>query len=223
MPVKHRIEAGESVIGVSERLGFFAETIWQHPENAGLRDTREDMNILMPGDILHIPDKAPKEIEKPTGQRHVFRRKGIPALFRLQLFWGEEPRARQKYKLTVEGKTVYGTTNSEGMLTRYIPAQAREGELEIGPDKFCVKLHFGLLDPLREWVGVKKRLLNMGYDCGEMDNALNDETRRALILFQHRFGIVQEGEVDPAKADDPTLQRIRKMHDSDVGYPESVA
>ena len=220
MPTQYRIEGGESVIGISDRLGFFAETIWQHPENDALRDKREDMNILLPGDVLHIPDKVPKEVDRPTGQRHVFRRRGIPALFRLQLFLAEAPRARQKYRLTVDGKTVHGTTNSEGVLTRYVPAQAREGELEIGPDQFRVRLHFGGLDPLREWIGVKKRLINMGYHCGALDNAPNDETRTAVILLQNRCGIEATGVIDLNDPGDPTLGKLRTLHDSDVMYPQ---
>jgi hypothetical protein len=219
MPQKHLIEKGESVISLSDQLGFFAETIWNHGENSDLRDKREDMNILMPGDILYIPDKTQKEVEKSIDQRHIFRRKGIPALFRLQLFVGEEPRARQKYKLTVDGKTVYGTANEQGVVTKYISAQAKEGELVIGPDRLRIQLYFGYLDPLREWIGVKKRLVNLGYDCGELDNAPNDETRRALHLFQKRFSIKPSGEVDPNNASDPTLQRLRKLHDKDEMYP----
>src|SRR2546421_5458061 len=108
MPIRHEIREGESVISLSELHGLFADTIWNHPENAELKEKRKHMNILMPGDILVIPDKQPKEVSRPTDNVHKFQRKGIPALFRLQIFDIEEPRANQNYTLDVDGQHYEG-------------------------------------------------------------------------------------------------------------------
>ncbi|MGH9900503.1 MAG: hypothetical protein ACRD68_01550, partial [Pyrinomonadaceae bacterium] len=140
MPINHEVRQGESVISLSEEHGLFADTIWNDPENAGLKKKRKDMNVLLPGDVIHIRDKRLKEVDKPTGQKHVFRRKGIPALYRLQIFDIEEPRARQKYRLLVDGKLFEGETDARGVLEQYIPATSKEGELTIGPDNFRVLL-----------------------------------------------------------------------------------
>ena len=100
MPVQCVIQDGDSVIKLSEQYGFAAETIWSDSANASLKKSRPDMNVLVPGDVVVIPDKKVKQEKRPTGKRHKFRRKGIPALFRLQLFDGDSPRKNQDYQLT---------------------------------------------------------------------------------------------------------------------------
>jgi N-acetylmuramoyl-L-alanine amidase len=84
MPINHTVSQGDSVISLSEVHGLFAVTIWNDQGNAGLRQKRTDMNVLMPGDVVVIPDKRPRLEKRPTGQTHRFRRKGIPAIFRFQ-------------------------------------------------------------------------------------------------------------------------------------------
>src|SRR5947209_1300822 len=111
MPINHKIEEGESVISLSEEYGFFANTIWNDPDNAELKKSRRHMNILMPGDVVVIRDLRLKQVDKPTAQQHVFRRKGVPAVYRLQLFDLEQPRAREKYRLTVDGNLYEGRTD----------------------------------------------------------------------------------------------------------------
>ncbi len=184
MPVKHEVEEGDSVISLSEEYGLFANTIWNDPDNAELKKKRKDMNILMPGDVVAIRDKRLKEVDKPTTKKHVFRRKGIPALYRLQLFDIEKPRANQKYRLVVDGQPYEGWTDDHGVLEEYIPATSKEGELIIGKDNFRLLIKFGYLDPINETTGVQKRLNNLGYDCGEPDGDLNDATKAALKAFQ---------------------------------------
>lgn len=217
MPTKHEVEQGESVISLSEEYGFFANTIWNDPDNAELKKKRKDMNILMPGDVVVIRDLRLKEVDKPTGRQHVFRRKGIPALYRLQVFDVEEPRANQKYRLTVDGQLHEGRTDAHGVLQEYIPAHSKEGELIIGPDEFRALLKFGYLDPINEFIGVQKRLNNLGYDCGEANGEVNDLTKSALKDFQRRFGLRESGEPDQA-----TVAKLEEMHDYPTEFPQKA-
>src|SRR5712664_3982412 len=163
MPINHRVEQGESLISLSEEYGFFANTIWNDPDNAELKKKRKDMNILMPGDVVVIRDLRLKEVDKPTAKQHVFRRKGVPAFFQLQVYEVEKPRANQKYRLTVDGRVYEGRTDQDGVLGEYVPTNSQRGDLVIGPDNFRVLLSFGHLDPINEFAGVQKRLLNLGY------------------------------------------------------------
>lgn len=217
MPIKHVIKQGESVIGLSELHGLFAETIWNDPANAELCAKRGNMNILMPGDVLVIPDKRPKEVSRPTNNVHKFQRKGIPAIFRLQVFDIEEPRANQKYTLEVDGQKYEGQTDSRGVLEQALPANSKKGVLVIGPDEFQLDIDFSYLDPINEIAGVQKRLNNMGYDCGKPDNVLNDETRRQLRLFQKRFDLEETGE-----ADAETLKKLEELHDNPKEFPPAA-
>jgi hypothetical protein len=214
MPLRHVIKQGESVISLSELHGLFADTIWNDPANAGLKEKRKDMNVLMPGDVLVIPDKRPKEVRRATNNVHKFQRKGIPAILRLQLFEIEEPRANQKFTLEVDGQTFQGQTDSRGVLEQAIPANSKKGVLIVGPDELCLKLDFGYLDPINEISGVKKRLTNMGYDCGAPTNEMTDELRNQLKLFQKRFELEETGEISAQ-----TLQKLEELHDNPKEFP----
>ena len=214
MPIRHEVEEGDSVLSLSEEHGLFANTIWNDPDNTELKKKRKDMNVLMPGDVVVIRDLRIKELDKPTTKQHVFRRKGIPARYRLQIFDVEEPRKNQKYRLTVDGVLHEGRTDAHGVLQEYIPAGSRDGELVIGPDEFRVFLKFGYMDPINELAGIQKRLNNIGYDCGDENGELNDETKGALKDFQRRFELPQTGEPDKK-----TVDQLEAIHDHPNEFP----
>ena len=214
MPIRHVIKQGESVISLSEIHGLFADTIWNDPANAELKARRKDMNVLMPGDVLVIPDKRLKEVRRETNNVHKFQRKGIPAIFRLQLFEIEEPRANQKFTLEVDGQRFEGQTDSRGVLEQAVPANSKKGVLIIGPDELRLELDFGHLDPINEISGVKKRLNNMGYDCGAPTGEMNDELRSQLKKFQKRFELEETGE-----ADAETIKKLEELHDNPKEFP----
>ena len=216
MPIRHSIEQGETIIQLSEEHGLFAETIWNDAANAALKEQRNDMNILLPGDEVVIPDIRPKSERLETLQRHRFRRKGIPAKFRLQVFDVEEPRANQEFILEIDGIPQHGTTDDQGIFEVFLPADAQKGKLVIGPDQFFYPMQFGHLDPITELVGVQKRLSNLGYDCGEADGTLNSTTRRALETFQYRFELAVTGEADEA-----TVQKLEEIYDQANTFPDA--
>lgn len=215
MPTKHIIQQGESTISLSEQYGFFAQTIWNHADNAELKRLRKDMNVLSPGDRMLVPDKCLKDVSKPTGQKHRFRRKGVPAKFRLQIFDGEKLRAKQDYRFTIDGAIFTGKTDSSGVLDLYVSPAAKEGTLVIGPDHFELVVDFGHLNPISEVSGVQMRLNNLGYACGEANGELNEATRVALQKFQRRFSIAESGEADEA-----TRKKLEQMHDEAHQFQE---
>jgi N-acetylmuramoyl-L-alanine amidase len=215
MPTRHVARQGDTVISLSEAYGFFVDTIWHDPGNADLRERRPDMNVLMPGDTLVIPDKRARIEKRATGARHSFRRKGIPAFLRLQLYDLHTPRANQPYELTVDGVTRKGTTNGEGILEEYVLALAKSGELVVGEDRLRIQLQFGHLDPADELTGVQKRLNNLGYDCGDAAGELDEATRTALWRFQREHGLAETGEPDAE-----TRRLLEKIHGNPFSYPE---
>lgn len=214
MPINYTVVQGDSIIRLADQHGLFSDTIWNDPANAALKSKRKDMNELVPGDVVVIPDKRPKRIEIATNSKHRFRRKGIPALYRLQLFDVEEPRANQSFTLTVDGNVVEGNTDANGMLQVHVPATAKAGELIIGPDKFQLLIDFGHLDPITEISGIQKRLNNLGYHCGDPDGTLNDATQDALADFQYRFGLDDTGQPDQA-----TLDKLEEVYDHPHEFP----
>ena len=207
---------------VAEQYGLYPLTIWNAPENAELRASRPNMNTLLPGDELFIPERHMEPVSVVTDARHRFRRKGVPAYFRLQLFDFGEPRSNQKFSLVLDGETtIEGSSDGEGLVKTSLPPGVRTGRLTIGEDEFVVELSFGHLDPISELSGVQQRLLNLGYDCGSTQGKLDARTKVALRAFQaaHADALVVSGELDGA-----TLDLIAQLHDEltdgAIGGPE---
>ncbi|HEY0081099.1 MAG TPA: peptidoglycan-binding domain-containing protein [Pyrinomonadaceae bacterium] len=215
MPLTFEIKDGDSVIKLSVKYGLFCETIWNHPDNAELRRKRKDMNTLLPGDILFIPDIRPKDVPADTGKLHRYRRKGVPANFSIQIYQNEQPYAHQDYKLVVDGVPYTGMSDTMGIVSKWIPPTAVEGVLHIGPDNYKILLRFGYLDPINEIIGVQKRLYNIGFHPGELDNLMGLKTRQALLDFQKRFDLSETGE-----ADEETRSRLEEIHDEVNLFPK---
>ena len=218
MPVTHTIEEGDSITSLAAKYGHFVETIWNDPGNRELKLKRKDMDILLPGDEVVIPDKRIVEREKPTDQKHRFKRKGVPAVFRLQVFDDELPRTHQDYVLKVDGRIYQGTTDDKGTLHEFVDPCASEGDLVIGPDNFRISIQFGCLDPAGELAGVQKRLENLGYWCGEASGEMNSSTEIALTQFQRRFELEESG-----RADEATVKKLQQLNDTDARFPERPA
>ena len=72
MPINHQVKQGDCISSIAFENGFFPDTIWNHPSNAELKKKREDPHVLLPGDMVFIPDKRPKEVSEPTNQVHKF-------------------------------------------------------------------------------------------------------------------------------------------------------
>ncbi len=209
----HVVARGEGTTALSERYGFDARFIWDHPENAALRARRRDMNQLLPGDELHIPDLRPRSEACETGARHRFRRRGVPARYRVQIAVGAEVAAGCAWELVVDGARLTGTTDDDGVLDTPVPASATVGELTLHlptrrmPVKTSVR--FGYLHPIEEPSGVVQRLANLGYAVAADAPADGAEARNAIAAFQRRHALPETGEVDAE-----TRARLGAMHDT---------
>ena len=194
----YAIKSGDCLSNIAERAGLRWKTIWQHPENAGLREQRQDPNVLYPGDRLAIPLKKNKEVSKPTAAEHVFVKKGTPTKFRLRLLQEGEPRAGIPFTLLVDGDIHQGKTDSQGYIILSISAKAAAGKLILTSDngqeeKYDVLL--GHLDPLDEIRGVQKRLRNLGFKC-EVTGVLDETTKTVIAAFRARNKLAGDGMID---------------------------
>lgn len=82
---EHTVGQDECIASIAKAHGLSPETIWNHPENAALRERRGDPNVLNPGDTVFVPERRERYEDRPTEQRHRFRRRGTPAKLRLQI------------------------------------------------------------------------------------------------------------------------------------------
>lgn len=210
----HRVSQGESVTSLAEASGHFPGAIWSHPENEGLRARRSNMNILAEGDLVFIPDLQAKSVPAATGKLHTYRRRGVPAMFRLQLLRNGKPRKNVRYRLEVLGALITGVTDERGVLEAFVPPSAQEIRLFVGKSTTARVLRVGRLSPADSTSGVQQRLRNLGYDCA-VSGAVDEATRAALRAFQRGAGLKVTGEPD---AD--TLAAVQRAHD-EVGGERS--
>ena len=209
MPEEYRVKQGEDISCIAEKYGLSEETIWNDPANAELKEKRKDPNILYPGDVVMIPDKQLKEESGSSEQRHRFRKKTATVMLRLQLLDDDDsPRANLRYIIEIDGHFEEGTTDGDGKLEHPIPSDAKTGVLLVGDDDM-IPLSFGDLDPIETVSGVQHRLLNLGFDCGEINGELDSETREALMEFQQKYGLTESGQIDQT-----TKDKLLEVHGS---------
>jgi hypothetical protein len=206
MAIRHVIEEGDSIIALSERYGLYALTIWKHADNRGLRARRSDMTLLVPGDVVVIPDREQGSVAADSGKRHRYRRQGIPAMLRVEVLVEGAALASRDYELVVNGVARSGVTDDHGVLEEFVPASATRAILTVGEHEWILLI--GHLAPVEEVIGVQQRLANLGYDPGAIDGMLNDTTSAALARFQRDQELRPSGEPDAA-----TRSRLLAIHD----------
>jgi hypothetical protein len=210
MPKRHVVKPGDCIASIAFANGLFPPTVWDHPENAALKQLREDPNVLAPGDEVFVPDKEIEEASKATGASYRFRRKGVPSLVRVQLMDEDEPRVGVTWTLDVGGgAAVTGTTGSDGVVEAWVSPRLTRAVLSVetddGPEQ--IEILLGHLDPIDTIEGVQGRLRNMGYGC-DVTGELDESTRHAIELFQESIG-----HPDPSgELDDQTRQALLEGH-----------
>lgn len=210
MPKIITVSEGDCFINICKQEGFFWETVWNHPENQKLNEQRKNLNILKQQDRIYVPDRELKIVSKATEQQHVFLLKGTPVMFTLTLQNLGEPRANEDYILSIDGySSRRGHTDENGTLTEPIPPKARYGLLLLGEKQEEFTINFGYIDPIDEICGVQRRLQNLGFYEGEIDDELNMETVAAIAEFQRSVEISSESELT-----DETRQKLVEVHGS---------
>lgn len=206
----HVVTQGECLSSIAEQYGFFWETLWEHPRNASLKQGGRHPNALMPGDVVHIPEKRMKEYTRATGARHTWRVRGVPVKLRIQILDDDVPRANEPFTLDAEGVVVVGVTDGQGYVEAVIPTRALRGVLTVGEGETATRydLMLGHLDPVETVSGAQERLANLGYRC-EVTGELDDPTRAAVAAFQAVEKLRATGELD-----DATRSKLREKHDA---------
>lgn len=194
----HVVKEGECISSIAKDTGHFWQTLWDDPGNAELRNVRNDRNVLLPGDRVHVPALREKWEPGQTEMRHRFRRKGWPEVFRVRVLRDGEPLANAPYTVEVDGKTLRGTTDADGRLSRPIVPNAKRATVRVGnePDISEYVFALGEINPITELTGVQARLINLGFDCGPIDGVLGERTEAALRDYQRSRRLPVTGEPD---------------------------
>jgi len=123
----------------------------------------------------------------------------------------DEPIKNAPYVLEVDGVIVdQGNTDGDGYVKITIKPDAREGRLTVHksqPEERIFMLDLGVMDPVDEVSGVRKRLANLGFFCAPDGPADADDLVIALRHFQEGNSLNVTGEID-----DPTKSKLKELH-----------
>ena len=223
MPEDYEVQAGDCMSSIAYAHGFFWQTLWNDSSNADLKNKRKNPNVLMTGDVVHIPDLTVKQESGATEQQHKFMLKGVPEKLNLTLLdYDHKPRPNLDYLLVIDGNAREGKTDADGKLTESIPPNAMTGKLTFAapqrvdgtgkplpgePQNQVLILQLGGLNPISEVSGLKARLSNLGFYKGPIDENLDPATKQAISSFQQKKGLPVTG-----VADDATRQKLQDIH-----------
>lgn len=186
MSRKHVVQLGQSGPQIAARFGFEDwKTLYQHADNAELREKRSDPSAVFPGDVVAIPPVEPRVFKLETGKRH---RIVIPrpraTLNLVVKDCDAEPLAGKPFELRVAGRDepIEGSTSGDGHVECDLPAAAREAQLIVwaGGDKtgprYVWRLALAGLCAPESDAGMRQRLCNLGYHAGTTRAETNAET-----------------------------------------------
>ena len=195
MPERVTVASGDCIFSLAFERGFFPETIWSDPANASLKELRVDPSVLLPGDVVVIPDKQPKQLRAATGARHRFRRRGVPKFLRIRLVGSGVPLANREVSIAVDGAAPRAAvTDGDGWLEHGIAPNSRVAVVQLN-ERTTYRLQLGMLDPVDTESGVQGRLQLLGLYDGPIGEA-TPETAEALRRFQRANGLTATGESD---------------------------
>lgn len=189
---KYNIRQGDTILKIAQKYRLPWEKIWDDPQNKELRDSREDdPDLLMPGDVIVIPEIETKKVDCATEKKHRFKAKVPKREFYLELIDSEgELLGDHTYKLKIEHQIFEGDCSEP--IDIDLPRSATSGELiiftedKIEIDK--INLQFDHIDPFVEVdesvSSIQARLNNLGYFSGAVDGKLGELTEQAVRRFQ---------------------------------------
>ena len=224
MPTQHTVKQDEHVAGIATKHGIEDyNLVWDFPDNADLKQLRENPFVLFPGDVLTVLDREEKSVTRPTGAKHRFVIQVNRIKLRLKvLTLGQDPAAGAPCKLVIEGGARADlTTDGAGIVEKAIARTDKQGKLVLGDADFSLRI--GALnpmpgdpeaDPISQTPGNKdsgwaQRLTNLGYVVPPADDRDADELRSAIEEFQCDHGLGVTGEQDAG-----TRAKLLEIHGS---------
>jgi hypothetical protein len=200
MPIV-KLQQGDCLSSIALSRGFAPETVWEHGDNADLRERRTNPNALLPGDALFVPEIEEKEEPAPTDTLTTFKLSVGPIRLRVRLTRHTKPRADEAYKLELDdGVTLEGQTDGDGWIDQPISISAKSAKLSLRDGKEVHQLQLGHLDPHDEATGAQGRLRGLGFYFGKIDGEIGPKTQAAIRRFQKAKSLSVTGELDDATA-----------------------
>ncbi|MEX1364514.1 MAG: peptidoglycan-binding protein [Nannocystaceae bacterium] len=220
----HEVLEGECTSSIAVAKGHRLETLWNHADNAALKEARKDPRVLRPGDRLVVPPLRLTKHPIETERVNVFVRKGVPEHLQLRFLDHEgEPLANRAYRVEVDGESREpAQTDEHGALALSVPPRAKQAvlHLRVAPADVpglellepsaleqSFEIAIGRLEPIESPRGGAQRLMALGY----LEDAKVDADRflEAVLEFQTAEGLETTGWYDEA-----TQQALLEAHET---------
>ena len=219
MPLNHTVQKGDCMTSIAAKYGFGRfETLYNDGANSQFKTDHPNPNQLTPGRTVVIPDRKEKKFSKATDSSHKFKVKIPKAKLKLELKDHEgNALANKKYRLVAGNVSIEETTDGSGKIDKDIPPEATLGTLTLWMDEsnpsaqvFSFRVELGALEPETTVSGAQQRLQNLGYNCGPVTGAVNEQTQEAIRAFQRgNSGLTVNGNLD-----DATKSRLKSNYKS---------
>lgn len=192
--------------------------MWQDAKNADLRQKRPDPNILLPGDVLYIPDasdRQPAPFSAPAGSTNSFTAPASTATVTVTLVVVPSTTSTT----TTTGTTTYASraytiqelpdltglqTDGNGTATFDAPVTVGTATLVFTDTGEQVALTLGAIDPIDSLSGMFQRLQNLGYIGPQAYDNAQEQNNIYLIragLLALKGKIDDEGDGPPSAPD----------------------
>ena len=180
----------------------------------------------MPGDVVVIPDRIPRELPLTKGKPNRFKVQVPAGMLRVYVCdEAGQALAGKPYELKIKDDTVEGKTTSDGAVEEPVRLNAIAGTLVVYESnakdgaRWIWSLRIANLEAPETRAGAWQRLANLGYWSPEepaeestspannpADNPL-DPLVLAIRAFQHDEQLDESGRID-----DPTRKRLVERH-----------
>lgn len=177
------IRQGDTLARLAYRFGFDAEVVWNDAKNHDLRKDRSDPNILLPTDVLYIPEtREPSSTALVTGATNSFvsSEPTIP----VHIHFVDARLASQPF-IVAEIEDLTGqSTDSSGWVKFDAPLTLRTATITFPEVPLTCSVRLGNLDPIKTLSGAYQRLRNLGYIDERYDTCCMDIVRSALAALK---------------------------------------
>lgn len=203
--VPHEVKQGECIAKLAFNFGLAPDTIWSHPKNAKLKADRKELHILNPKDVVFIPPKTLKKLPVHSGERIELQQQSALEKLRIRfLHYDDTPRTNLPFLVSIKTSKndvwpdAQGKTDGAGFVIVDVPPNATFAEIILGEGEGqeIHEFNLGFVDSIDTASGVKARLNNLGFECGEETEEMNELTIAAIKAFQRRYKVNVTGERD---------------------------
>jgi hypothetical protein len=217
----HIVRPGEFLRHLAERFGFDAQVVWLHPSNARLRESRQDGDLLVPGDVIFVPSRATDPSQLNATQSNAFSAPTTTTTATVYARYGVEPLNGEEFHVElmvsptgawIKGDEKARTTGRDGAMEFRVPTQYTHVWVHFPRLRHLAWFAIGGLTHLGDEVGVRARLLNLGlYETAshrviESSTTQEDLTKRAKDRFCNLANL------DASASDEVFLARLKERH-----------